>query len=104
MQRTMRRNVEVLDGILRAWSLGDRDAMAAAARTVSHPSAETPSLRSVLPPEWTALGGTVHAELETFAEDVTAGLPESEIPGRLAKVTGACVACHQTFRYRAVAR
>lgn len=106
MQATMRRNVEGLDGVLRAWSVGDREGLAAAARSVSqrHPSAETPSLRAVLPPEWTALGEVVHTELDALADDAVTGLPDAEIPGRLARVTAACVACHQAFAYRLVAR
>lgn len=102
LQDTMRGNVEGLDGVLRAWAAGDRQGMAAAARSVSQrrPSQATPSLRAVLPPEWSALGEVVHSELDRFADDVVAGLPETEYPARLATVTAACVTCHRTFEYR----
>lgn len=101
LQRTMRRNVEILDTIVQAWSNGDRAGMAAAAREMddNHPSTSAPSLQQTLPPGWTALGSTVHSELDAFAVDV-AGLPDAEIPARLARVTAACVACHQAYRYR----
>ncbi len=104
MQDTMRGNVEGLDGVLRAWAAGDRQGVAAAARSVSQrrPSQATPSLRAVLPPEWSALGEVVHSELDRFADDVDAGLPEAEYPSRLATVTAACVTCHRTFEYRLV--
>ncbi len=106
MQRTMRANVDALHAILEAWAVDDRAAMATAARSVSRnrPSGTTPSLRNVLPPEWTALGRTVHTELDALADDLATGLPATEIPGRLARVTAACVACHQTFAYRRVER
>jgi cytochrome c556 len=99
VQRTMRRNVEILDGIVQAWARGDRPGMAAAARemAVNRPSASAPSLKQTLPWGWTALGSTVHSELDAFAVDV-AGLPDAEIPARLARVTAACVACHQAYR------
>jgi hypothetical protein len=104
MQRIMFQNVEGIDGVLQAWSRGDRAGMAAAARRVAddHPGEATPSLRAVLPPEWSALGAVVHTELGALADALDAGLPESEVPGRLARVTSSCVACHQRFRYRQV--
>lgn len=100
--RTMRHNVDALNGVLAAWSRGDRAAMATAARiaTQEHPQQVTPSLRSVLPPEWNAMGGQVDRGFDTFADDVAAGLPEAEIPGRLARITDGCVACHQLYRFR----
>lgn len=106
LQSTMRHNVEALDSFLRAWSEGDRAAMAAAARSIpaDTPAMRTPSLRQSLPPEWRALGDVVHRELDTLATDLDAGLPDAEIPGRLAEVTAACVACHRQFQYRAVKR
>lgn len=104
MKRTMRGNVEALDTILRAWSTGDRATMAAAARRVAdeHPGVDTPSLRTALPPGWTTLGSVVHSGMASFADDVAAPnapLPDAEIPARLAAVTEACVACHQTYRF-----
>lgn len=105
MHRMMRLNVVALDGILRAWAANDRAGMAAAARIAArdHPTVASPSLEETLPPEWRVMGRVVHQELESFAEDV-GGLTDAEIPGRLATVTAACVACHDTFQYRAVAR
>lgn len=102
MQRTMRGNVEALHAILEATARSDRPAIADAAREVlrNRPSTETASLKETLPPGWTTLGSTVHRELATLATDVTAGLPMAEVPGRLARVTAACVTCHQTYRYR----
>lgn len=104
LQRTMRHNVEAIDAILRAWGEGDRAGMAAAARTVpaNPPGEATPSLRAVLPPAWTALGGTVHVELEAFAAEAESGAPDAALAARLSRVTTACVACHQQFRYRRV--
>jgi len=59
---------------------------------------------AALPPQWRALGGTVHRELASFADDVEAGLPSEQFPARLARVTAACVACHQAFRFEPATR
>ncbi len=103
LQQVMRGNVEGLHGVLAASASGDMAALEQAARGVAdnHPVSTTPSLRGVLPPEWSALGRTVHIEFAALADDARAGVPAAEIPGRLASITTACVTCHRTYRYTA---
>lgn len=108
MQHTMRTNVEALDGILSATARSDLPGIAAAARLVlaadptMQPSGSSgPSLLAVLPPAWLSLGGTVHQGLGALAADADGGrLTPAEVPGRLATITAACVACHQRYRYQ----
>ncbi|MBM4390939.1 MAG: hypothetical protein FJ090_07430 [Deltaproteobacteria bacterium] len=100
VQAAMRRNVEAIDALLRAWSAKDRAGMAAALRRVPRhtPAMDAPSLRATLPPAWTALGQQLHTDLDALADDLEADLPDAEIPGRLATITASCVVCHRQFR------
>lgn len=96
----MRQMLTALNGSLAALANGDLRAVAEAARGGGTAIAVDvdPALRDRLPEEFVRLGMRTHGGFDGVAEAAEAGLPADTMLARLARLTGNCVACHQTYR------
>ena len=57
-----------------------------------------PALEKVLPEGFLQLGITTHRQFDDLAAAIAAGAPRDSIAVRLARLTGSCVSCHETYR------
>lgn len=89
-----------LNGSLAALASGNPEAVGEAARGGGGAIAVDvdPAFRDRLPEEFVRLGMRTHGEFDAVAQAAEAGLPADTILGRLARLTGNCVACHQAYR------
>lgn len=94
----MRTMLGSLHGILTAAATGDTAAMRAAAVKSGIATAADPHLEGVLPPEFIELGSATHRQFDEFAAALGGGMPVDSVAGRLGRITGACVSCHETWR------
>lgn len=101
VREVMRENVVALHGVLSAIDAGDLEGAAALAREAARspgPGRRDPALRERLPEDWLAMGKQVHRGYKSAARRLDGGATGLEALGDLSEVTGACVACHVSFR------
>ena len=94
----MRTMLGSLHGVLTASISGDTAAMRQAATRSGLATAADPALEKVLPEGFLQLGITTHRQFDDLAAAIAAGAPRDSIAVRLARLTGSCVSCHETYR------
>jgi cytochrome c556 len=101
IRRTMRTNVEDLDGVLRASAAGDVTGVGRAARLVlaEAPRIGNPALVARLPADWQAQSAAVQQGFGRLVQASDGGsAPSADLAAQLAPITAACVTCHQEYR------
>jgi len=101
LRRTMRTNVEALDGVLRSSAAGDLAGVGRAARLVlaEAPRTGNPALLARLPADWQVQSAAVQDGFGRLVEAADGGaVPPTDLAAQLAPITAACVTCHQTYR------
>jgi hypothetical protein len=94
----MRTMLGSLHGILMASMTGDTAAMRQAAVRSGLATAADPALEKLLPEEFLRLGMGTHRQFDELAAGIASGLPRDSVVARVARLTGNCVACHESHR------
>lgn len=96
----MRQMLTALNGVLLAMARGEADRMAEAARSGGTAIAvdRDPGMAAGLPEPFARLGMDTHRAFDALAEVAEAGAPRDTLLARLGRLTGNCVACHETYR------
>lgn len=96
----MRQMLAALNGVLMAVVRKDPAGMAQAARSGGTAIAvdTDPAVAARLPAEFARLGMATHEAFDAVAEAADAGAPRDTVVARLGRLTGDCVACHETYR------
>jgi hypothetical protein len=94
----MRTMLGSLHGILMASLTGDTAAMRQAAVRSGLATAADPALEKLLPEEFLQLGMGTHRQFDELAAGIASGFPRDTVVARLARLTGNCVACHESHR------
>ena len=67
-------------------------------RPVGLATAADPALEKLLPEEFLQLGIGTHRQFDELAAGIASGFPRDTVVARLARLTGNCVACHESHR------
>jgi hypothetical protein len=94
----MRTMLGSLHGILMASMTGDTAAMRQAAVRSGLATAADPALEKLLPEEFLRLGIGTHRQFDELAAGIASGFPRDSVVARVARLTGNCVACHESHR------
>lgn len=94
----MRTMLGSLHRILTASVAGDTAAMRAAATRSGLATAADPALEKLLPEGFVQLGIATHRQFDDLAVAIAAGAPRDSTDARLARLTGHCVSCHESYR------
>jgi cytochrome c556 len=84
--------------IVKASPAGDTAAMRRAAAQSGMAMAADPALEKLLPEGFLRLGMDTHRQFDELAAAIGTGMPRDSVTARLARVTGNCVSCHETYR------
>lgn len=99
--REMRAMLGAMGGAMAAAASRDTVALFAALAPAGTAAAADPALEELLPPAWRELAERTHGGFDSLTAAVRRirgeGLPDTVL-ARLGQVTGACTACHDTFR------
>lgn len=98
LRTEMRTMLASLNRILEGLAREDTAAMAGAARASGLATAADPHLEQLLPAEFLRMGVATHRQFDTLAAAIQAGIPRDSVVDRLGRLTGSCVACHETYR------
>ena len=98
VRNEMRTMLGSLHSILTASIAGDTAAMRQAATRSGLAAAADPALEKVLPEGFVQLGIATHRQFDDLAAAIAIGAPRDSIGARLARLTGNCVSCHETYR------
>ena len=98
----MRQMLGAMGGALTGAVRGDTAAVLAALAPAGSAAAADPTLEALLPGEWKELAERTHGGFDTLAAGVRhtqtpSALKDTVLTG-LARITGSCTACHETFR------
>jgi cytochrome c556 len=100
--REMRQMLAAIGGALAAASRGDTAAVLAALAPAGSAAAADPAIEALLPATWKELAERTHGGFDSLSAAVRRartgpGLKDSVLVG-IARVSGSCTACHETFR------
>ena len=100
--REMRQMLAAIGGALAAAAREDTSAVLAALGPAGSAAAADPALEAVLPGTWKELAERTHGGFDSLAAAVRrartgVGLKDTVLVG-VARVSGSCTACHETFR------
>lgn len=98
----MRTMLGALGSAMSALAANDTGALQATLATVGMAAAADPALEAMLPEAWKEQAETVHAGFDGLAAAIrrapdSGGIRDTVLV-HLARVTGTCAACHETFR------
>jgi cytochrome c556 len=98
----MRQMLGAMGGALTGAARGDTAAVLAALAPAGSAAAADPALEALLPGEWKELAERTHGGFDTLVTGVRyahtpSALKDTVLVG-LARITGSCTACHETFR------
>lgn len=99
--REMRQMLGAVGGALSGAARGDTGAVIAALTPAGSAAAADPELEALLPATWKELAERTHGGFDTLTAAVrrtrAAALKDTVLVG-VARITGSCTACHETFR------
>ena len=100
--REMRQMLGAIGGALSAAARGDTGAVIAALVPAGSAAAADPAIEAMLPPTWKELAERTHGGFDSLTAAVrrtrtVLALKDTVLVG-VARVSGSCTACHQTFR------
>lgn len=100
--REMRQMLGAVGGALTGAARGDTGAVIAALAPAGSAAAADPQLEALLPAPWKELAERTHGGFDTLTAAVrrtrtAAALKDTVLVG-VARITGSCTACHETFR------
>ena len=100
--REMRQMLGAVGGAMDAAAKGDTAAVLAAIAPARSAAAADPAIEALLPPEWKELAERTHGGFDSLAVAVSrthgpAALKDTVLT-HLARVSGSCTSCHETFR------
>ena len=98
----MRQMLGAMGGALTGAAREDTAAVLAALAPAGSAAAADPALEALVPGEWKELAERTHGGFDTLASAVRyahtpSALKDTVLTG-LARITGSCMACHETFR------
>lgn len=100
--REMRQMLGAMGGALSAAARQDTAAALAALAPAGSAAAADPALEALLPAQWKELAERTHGGFDSLSAAVRRTRKGSDIKDTvlvgLARVTGSCTACHETFR------
>lgn len=100
--REMRQMLAAIGGALSAAARADTAALLAALEPAGSAAAADPALEALLPATWKDLAERTHGGFDSLTAAVRRtrtgpGLKDTVLVG-LARISGSCTACHETFR------
>lgn len=100
--REMRQMLAAIGGVLSAAAGEDASAVLDALRPAGSAAAADPAIEALLPAAWKELAERTHGGFDSLAASVRAArtplaLRDTVLVG-VARITGSCTACHETFR------
>lgn len=100
--REMRQMLGAVGGALSAAARADTGAVIAALAPAGSAAAADPALEALLPATWKELAERTHGGFDSLTAAVrrtrTAAELKDTVLAGVARITGSCTACHETFR------